>query len=188
MKKTAVLLVILLILIVAVALVIIVPMLSGGRADGGPDAAPEQAAEQEQAEQTEITNILPEVEQENIDGTVTDSGSFVSSTGTGLEVLVDWSIFDDADGEHKVRLDVSLQCYNLYVSERYNGITIRLGDETKKINSAEIDYTGGKTSILIGSTVMDMPADPTDCEVSWEFKGTYNQTQIDAVTAVGTVG
>ncbi len=187
MKKRSIILVILLVLILVVGVIVAIPLFSESKGGGGTQTDPTHT-EGEAQEETEATNILPEVETEAIDGSVTDTGSFESDTGTGLEVHVDWSVFDDSEGSRKVRVDIYLNCYNLYVSERYNGITIRLGDETKTINSAAIDYTGSAASILIGSTIMDMPDDPTDCEVSWDFKGTYNGTELEKVTAFGTVG
>lgn len=187
MEKRRIILIILLVLILIVGAIVVIPLFSGSKGSGGTDTEPAAYSEAEMQEETEIINILPEVETQQIDGSVTATGAFESDTETGLEVHVDWSVFNNSEGR-KVRLDVYLNCYNLYVSERYNGITIRLGDETKSINSAQIDYTGSANSILIGSTIMDMPDDPTDCEVSWEFKGTYNGTELEQVTASGTVG
>lgn len=159
MKKMTVVLAILLVLILIVGAIVIIPLFAQGKNSGGAETQTEYNHESPE-ENTEERNILPEVETEEIDGTITDTGSFTSSTDTGLELQVDWSIFTDAEGYEKVRLNVSLNCYNLYVSERYDGITIRLGDEKKFINSAEIDYTGSATSILIGSTVMKLPEEP----------------------------
>lgn len=188
MEKRSIVLIILLVLILVVGAIVVIPLFSGSEGSGGTETAPATYSEAETREETEITNILPEVETQEIDGSVTATGAFESDTGTGLEVYVDWSVFNNSEGSRKVRLNVYLNCYNLYVSERYNGITIELGDETKSINSAQIDYTGSANSILIGSTIMDMPDAPTDCEVSWEFKGTYNGTELEKVTASGTIG
>lgn len=148
--------------------------------------APTQEPSTEVAKPTEGSNIVPDVEKESISGTATGSGSFTSSTGTGLDVKVDWQSFQDG-GDRKVRLDIYLNCCNLYVGARSGGITIKLGDTTKTLNSGEIDYTGSSTSILIGSIVMDLPEGSTDCTVSWAYRGSYNQIKIDNITAVGTI-
>lgn len=133
------------------------------------------------------TTVLPDVDIVSIDGDVTNSGSFSSYTGTNLDVVVEWKTFTDSDGDLRVRLNVSLNCYNLYVGYRYSGITINLGGTTKYLDTEEISYTGGGTNILIGSCIMDMPSDSANVSVSWAYKGSYNQVKMDYITAEGTI-
>lgn len=142
----------------------------------------------EPTEATEGKNTLPDVKKEHADGTVTGSGSFTSSTGASLDVQVNWQTFKDSNGNRKVCLDISLNCCNLYVGDRNNGLTITLGDTTKTLDTDAIDYTGSSTNILIGSIVMDMPESATNCSVTWAFRGSYNQTKIDNITATGSIG
>ena len=141
----------------------------------------------EAAKPTEGSNTLPDVEMKDIDGTVTGSGSFASSTGAMLDVQVNWQAFKDSGGNSKVRLDISLNCCNLYVGARYDGLTITLGDTVKTLNTDAIEYSGSSTNILIGSIIMDLPEGATDCKVSWAFRGSYNQIKIDNITASGTI-
>lgn len=141
----------------------------------------------EAAKPTEGSNTLPDVEMKDIDGTVTGSGSFASSTGAMLDVQVNWQAFKDSGGNRKVRLDISLNCCNLYVGARYDGLTITLGDTVKTLNTDAIEYSGSSTNILIGSIIMDLPEGATDCKVSWAFRGSYNQIKIDNITASGTI-
>ena len=141
----------------------------------------------EAAKPTEGSNTLPDVEMKDIDGTVSGSGSFASSTGAELDVQVNWQAFKDSGGSRKVRLDISLNCCNIYVGARYDGLTITLGDTVKTLNTDAIEYTGSSTNILIGSIIMDLPEGATDCTVSWAFRGSYNQVKIDNITASGTI-
>lgn len=151
-------------------------------------AASTTATKTEPTEPTEGKNVLPNVDKKHTDGTVTATGSFASSTGASLDVQVDWQTFKDSGGNRKVCLDIYLNCHNLYVGSRYNGITVTLGDSTKTLDTDEIDYTGPATSILIGSVIMDLPEGATDCMVAWAFRGSYNQTKIDNITAIGSIG
>ena len=151
------------------------------------EAATTAAPTTEEAKPTEGSNILPEVQKKDIDGTVTGSGSFASSTGAELDVQVNWQAFKDSGGSRKVRLDISLNCCNIYVGARYDGLTITLGDTVKTLNTDAIEYTGSSTNILIGSIIMDLPEGATDCTVSWAFRGSYNQVKIDNIIASGTI-
>lgn len=148
---------------------------------------PTTPASTDPTQPTEGGNVLPVVVKPDISGTVTSSGTFTSSTGAGLDVSVYWQAFKDASGNRKVRLDISLNCYNLYASSRYDGITITLGGVTKTLNTDAIEYTGSSTSILIGSTIMDLSDGSVPCAVSWAFRGTYNDVPLDLITANGTI-
>lgn len=138
-------------------------------------------------ETTEEEDEIPEVPTVGIDGSVSNSGSFASTTGSGLEVKVEWKTFNDDDGDLKVRLNVYLSCYSIYVGSRYSGLEIDLGGTTKYLNTDAISYTGSATSILIGSCVMDMPESSVDAEITWAYKGSYNGESIDYITAEGTI-
>lgn len=151
-------------------------------------AATTTTAKTEPTEPTEGDNILPKVDKKHADGTVTATGSFASSTGASLDIQVDWQTFKDSNGNRKVCLDIYLNCHNLYVGSRNNGITITLGDTTKTLDTDTIDYTGSATTILIGSVIMDLPEGTTDCSVSWAFRGSYNQIKIDNIIATGSIG
>lgn len=150
-------------------------------------AATTTAPTTEPTEPTEGDNILPDVDKKSVDGTVTGNGTFASSTGASLDIQVNWQTFKNSDTDRKVCLDIYLNCHNLYVGSRNNGITITLGDTTKTLDTDAIDYTGSATSILIGSVIMDLPEGATDCSVSWAYRGSYNQIKIDNITAIGSI-
>lgn len=151
-------------------------------------AATTTASKTEPTEPTEGENILPNVDKKHADGTVTATGSFASSTGASLDIQVDWQTFKTSGGDRKVCLDIYLNCHNLYVGSRNNGLTITLGGTTKTLDTDAIDYTGSATTILIGSVIMDLPEGTTDCSVSWAYRGSYNQIKIDNITATGSIG
>lgn len=150
-------------------------------------APPTTTTQAPEPETTTEEENLPEVTTAEIDGSVSNSGSFTSNTGSGIELKVEWKTFNDDDGALKVRLNISLSCYSIYVGSRYSGLEIDLGGSTRYLDTDAISYTGSGTTILIGSCVMDMPDSSVDAEVTWAYKGTYNGEQIDYITADGTI-
>lgn len=150
-------------------------------------APPTTTTQPTEPETTTEEENLPEVTTAEIEGSVSNSGGFTSNTGSGIELKVEWKTFNDDDGDLKVRLNISLSCYSIYVGSRYSGLEIDLGGSTKYLDTDAISYTGSGTTILIGSCVMDMPDSSVDAEVTWAYKGTYNGEQIDYITADGNI-
>ena len=121
-------------------------------------------------------------------GEAGNSGRFSSNTGTGLELLVDWTTYTDENGTDMVRFDISIESYSIYVGSRVNGIVVTMGGQTKKLDSGEIIYTTGpKKTFLLGSCTMELPSATAQAEVSWDFFGSYKDTPMDQITASGEV-
>ena len=150
-----------------------------------------EATEENTTELTEeTTQATEETSQETtpITGEVGNSGRFTSDTGTGLELLVDWTTYTDENGTDMVRFDVSIESYSIYVGSRVNGLVVTLGGETKKLNTGEIAYASGPKKIfLLGSCTMKLPSATAQAEVSWDFFGSYKDTPMDQITASGEV-
>lgn len=156
------------------------------------ETAPATEATREQpTEQTEeTTQETEETTQETTlpVGEVGNSGRFTSNTGTGLELLVDWTVYTDENGTDMVRFDISIESYSISVGSRINGIVITMDGQTKKLDSGEITYaTGPKKTFLLGSCTMEMTSETAQAEVSWDFLGTYKDTPMDRITASGEV-
>ncbi len=136
-------------------------------------------------EATEATE-KPTESTEPIEGE-TNSGQFTSSTGTGLELIVDWKTYSSSDGTKMVRFDVSISCFSINVGSRYDGIHITMDGVTKSFNSVDVTSSSGKNTFLLGSCSMEMSGDSADVSVAWDFRGTYSGTPLEQVTASGTV-
>lgn len=154
----------------------------------------EPATEATREETTELTEETTEATEETTQettppaGEAGNSGRFTSNTGTGLELLVDWSTYTDESGTDMVRFDISIESYSIYVGSRVNGIVITLGGQTKKLDSGEIVYTTGpRKTFLLGSCTMELPSATAQAEVSWDFFGSYKDTPMDQITASGEV-
>ena len=154
----------------------------------------EPATEATREETTELTQETTEATEETSQettlpaGEAGNSGRFTSNTGTGLELLVDWTTYTDENGTDMVRFDISIESYSIYVGSRVNGIVIKLGGQTKKLDSGEITYASGpKKTFLLGSCTMELPSATAQAEVSWDFFGSYKDTPMDQITASGEV-
>ena len=150
-----------------------------------------EATEEKPTELTEeTTQATEETSQETmpITGEVGKSGRFTSDTGTGLELLVDWTTYTDENGTDMVRFDISIESYSIYVGSRINGLVITMDGRTKKLDSGEITYASGpKKTFLLGSCTMEMLSATAHAEVSWDFFGSYKDTPMDQITASGEV-
>ena len=150
-----------------------------------------EATEEKPTELTEeTTQATEETSQETmpITGEAGNSGRFTSDTGTGLELLVDWTTYTDENGTDMVRFDISIESYSIYVGSRINGLVITMDGRTKKLDSGEITYASGpKKTFLLGSCTMEMLSATAHAEVSWDFFGSYKDTPMDQITASGEV-
>ena len=154
----------------------------------------EPATETTREETTELTEETTQATEETsqetmpITGEAGNSGRFTSDTGTGLELLVDWTTYTDENGTDMVRFDISIESYSIYVGSRINGIVITMDGRTKKLDSGEITYASGpKKTFLLGSCTMEMLSATAHAEVSWDFFGSYKDTPMDRITASGEV-
>lgn len=137
-------------------------------------------------EATEATEAPTETA-EPIDGDKTNSGQFTSSTGTGLELIVDWTTYASSDGTKMVRFDVSISSFTINVGPRIDGIHITMDGMTKSFDSADVTWSGSRTTHLIASCTMEMSGDTANVDVAWDFRGTYSGTPLEQVTASGVV-
>ena len=154
----------------------------------------EPATETTREETTELTEETTETTEETTQetappaGEAGNSGRFTSDTGTGLELLVDWTTYTDENGTDMVRFDISIESYSIYVGSRINGLVITMDGRTKKLDSGEITYASGpKKTFLLGSCTMEMLSATAHAEVSWDFFGSYKDTPMDQITASGEV-
>ena len=155
--------------------------------------APETEATEEptqtEAPETEATEATEEPTETEapVDIEATNSGQFTSSTGTALDLVVDWKTYTSSDGTKMVRFDVSIQCLGIHVGSRLDGIHITMDGVTKSFDCDGADADGGHNTFQLGSCAMEMSGDSASVSVSWDFRGTYSGVQMEQVTASGTV-
>lgn len=139
---------------------------------------------------TEEPSPTPEPTEEPV---VDESGSFRSDTGTGLNLVVDWSATSSGND---VILTVTLwaESYSLQCSPIYDGATIVIDGEQYAFSTQAVNYDGedGLASSNLGSVTATLPqGDNGSLSVpitaSWKFGGTYSDTALDVITAEGSV-
>ena len=114
-------------------------------------------------------------------------GSFVSDSGTGLNVRVDWQTYA-AGGQRKLKADVSIVSYSIFASAQYKGIVLKLGDETYSADCPAIQYDGKEQIVTpVATFTVDAPAPGTAVSVEWHYGGKYSGKELDVITARGIV-
>ena len=114
-------------------------------------------------------------------------GSFVSDSGTGLNVRVDWQTYA-AGGQRKLKADVSIVSYSIFASAQYKSVVLKLGDETYSADCPAIQYDGKEQIVTpVATFTVDAPAPGTAVSVEWHYGGKYSGKELDVITARGIV-
>ena len=118
------------------------------------------------------------------------SGSFRSDTGTGLEIVADWSL-SGSGAETRLSLTLSAESYSLQTREIWKGAALTLGGETFEFDTEAVDFAGpGQGTSVLGTleAVIDGSVMPAQAELSWHFQGSYGGEELEYITASGTIG
>lgn len=117
------------------------------------------------------------------------TGSFTSDTGTTLNIRVDWAVSDAGGGKANVTVSVYLISYSIFVSEKWEGLTINVGGESESFTSRAIsseDQTLQENLLGTKTITVDASAGSIPISASYAFRGTYSGTEITDITATGT--
>ncbi|MGN1002919.1 MAG: hypothetical protein ACI4PC_09120 [Oscillospiraceae bacterium] len=161
-----------------------------------PEESPGETTETPQPEETPIPTEPPVFEtKEPIVETTPEptpkpvasaSGSFVSNTGTGLNMKVVWETYTAADGSAKLRVDVYATHYSFNTSALYNAVTVTIGGRAYSMNSAEVSYDGDALAeSLIATCTVDAPAGGVTIDVVWDYRGSYSGVELETIEASG---
>ena len=118
------------------------------------------------------------------------SGSFRSSTGTGMELLCSWSAVSVDDNKAQVTLTIGVESATIYLNELVDRIHLRVGDQTGRITQPALSYEGGRTTHQFGSktfTVDLSQGSSFNVAVEWHYSGSYGGTQLDVIECGGTI-
>ena len=66
------------------------------------------------------------------EGGTISSGSFSSYTGTGLDIVVNWTVAADIAGNHELQAVVGTSSSNLSCGSFGNGVTLNVGGTVKQ--------------------------------------------------------
>ena len=117
------------------------------------------------------------------------SGSFRSDTQTGLNIVVDWTLTPGANGA-TLSFKVSTESYSLYNNEAWHGLSVTIGGQTWEFDTKAIEYDGpglGTNELAEGSVELSTSSIPATATVNWHFQGSYGGTDLENITATGTI-
>ena len=120
------------------------------------------------------------------DVTVTGSGSFMSNTGTSLNLVVNWYAGIDAYGNHGLMVVVSATSGNLMAGSMANGVELSVNGMTYAATNNPINYMGGgmTTNTLATFTIPNVYGTVSITAI-WHFNGSYGGTPIGSIYANG---
>ena len=104
-----------------------------------------------------------------------------------MDLVVSWSATGTGDAA-ALSVNVSVRCYSIHCSALWDSLTITVGGQSYKFSTPALSYDGGSpTTLSLGSTTVNVPdSSAQSISVSWNFKGTYGETDLEYLTAYGT--
>ena len=117
-------------------------------------------------------------------GSVLASGSFASSTGTQLNLLVNWSVQADSYGQKTLYVDVCSTSYSLYCSG--GGVELTANGMLYTAQGPAINY-GGRTMVTnrLASFAIPGVSGAVNLNAVWHFNGSYSGVPISDIRANG---
>ena len=122
-----------------------------------------------------------------VDGvTLTGSGSFMSNTGTSLNIIVNWYAGVDIYGNRGLMIVVSASSGNLMAGSLLNGVEVSVNGMSYAASNNPINYSGGSlaTNTLATFTIPNVYGNVSITAV-WHFNGTYGGVPIGSIYASG---
>ena len=154
------------------------------------DRAPAESTTTKAPEDTtteEPTTETPSREEDTSDemeNSQVEKKTISSDTGTGINLVVEYSVGEKMDGVRKITVDVFIEHYSLNVTARTNTNYVRVGDETLYFSTDAISYDGTekmmtKVATHTFTTTTDNGTIPI--YALWNFNGVYSDKPISAI-------
>lgn len=121
------------------------------------------------------------------------SGSFRSETGTGLNLVAEWSARTVGSNQAEVTVKVSADSYSLYLSSMTGSINLSLGEQYTTMDQPAVQYDGrDKINTVFGTktftvTLPDSGSLSLPLAVEWHYRGSYGDTALDVIECGGSV-
>jgi hypothetical protein len=122
-----------------------------------------------------------------VDGvTLTGSGSFMSNTGTSLNIIVNWYAGIDIYGNRGLMIVVSATSGNLTAGSLLNCVEVSVNGMSYAASNNPINYYGGgvATNTLATFTIPNVYGNVSITAV-WHFNGTYGGVPVGSIYANG---
>ena len=114
------------------------------------------------------------------------SGSFACSTGTALNLIVYWSVQNNA-GQKNLNVTVCSSSYSLYCTGSACGVELVVNGMSYVSATPAIEY-GGNTPVSNQLASFSIPnvSGPVSITAIWHFNGSYSGVSIGDIRASGT--
>lgn len=117
-------------------------------------------------------------------------GSFSSSTGTSMNMNVNWVAYDDGSGNAVIALTGTVTSYSLQLTSLYDAVTIELDGYSTTCNTQSIyleDGVGQTTSPLFYTKITVPLGTCADMTATWKYGGSYSGVDLPTIAATGYV-
>lgn len=117
-------------------------------------------------------------------------GSFSSSTGTSMNMNVNWVAYDDGSGNAVISLTGTVTSYSLQLASLYDAVTLEMDGYSTTCNTQSIyleDGVGQTTSPLFYTKLTVPLGTCADMTATWKYGGSYSGVDLPTVTATGYV-
>lgn len=122
------------------------------------------------------------------EGGIISSGQFSSYTGTGLDIVVNWTVAADMAGQRELQAVVGTSSSNLSCGSFGNGVTLNVGGMVYTAANNPIDYHGGSVVYnTLATFIVPNIYGTVQVTATWRFNGTYSGNNIGEITATGVV-
>lgn len=116
------------------------------------------------------------------------SGTFASNTGTGLNLVADWSIYTDEAGDHKLEVTLSATHYTLRTDPSYQALVLTVNGQSYSADCPAIEDNDSELSTtLLHTFTLNAPSGRVELQAVWNFKGSYSGKDFERITASDTV-
>ena len=133
----------------------------------------------------------PPQQQEMPSGQFLGSGSFRSDTGTGLNMICDWSAVSVEGNQAKVTVTISAESFSIYLSNMGNNVFVSVGGQTGALAQPELEHDGGYTVTTFGTLEFTLPlaegSNDFSVAVEWHYNGSYSGVAMDVIECGGTI-
>ena len=121
------------------------------------------------------------------EGGAIGSGSFMSNTGTSLNIIVNWYAGADLYGNHELMVVVSASSGNLVAGSLLNGVELSVNGMIYSATNNAVNYMGGgMTTTPLATFVIPNVYGTVNLAAVWHFNGSYSGVPIGNVFASGT--
>ena len=121
------------------------------------------------------------------------SGSFSSDTGTGLNIVADWTVQSLDQEQVSVTVSVSVISYTLQTQSLPNSVNIGLDGNYVSLDAPAIFYDGGgqvRSALAAHTFTVPLSANSSRAmalQVEWQFNGSYGGTELPVLECGGSI-